>query len=342
MSAQVAQQEGKRKALRGEEPIRLDRLANAYGPSIAIGEALASSRLGALDGHLLRSSLRDRIADHLGVAPAWIVLGNGADELVSASVAVAGRTATDVRFPPAEPAELVADRGRPIELRRDGAFRPDVDLESAAELPPACVALVGSPSNPSGTLLPVAEAVRLGRTCATVVVDERHGGYGARSLLPIVREFDNMVLVQSLETWAALEDFPIAWAVGHPRLIELLAREVPQPPALGAVLAATATFDDLAWVSGTVRRVREERSRLYRMLRKSNLVQPLPSWANFMLARVERGNAGFVAAELANRAILVARPAAPELAQFLRIGVGKPEHTDRLRQALIEVALLVD
>jgi len=159
--------------------------------------------------------------------------------------------------------------------------------------------------------------------------------------VPIVREFDNAVVIQSLETWAGLEAFPIGWAVGHPKTLAGLAEAPVRQPAAGSVIAALATFDDLSWVMAMVRRVREERSRLYRMLRKLNLVQPLPSWAGFLLARVERGEAGFIAAGLAERGIIVARPDSPELSEYLRISAGRPEETDALRRALIEIALLV-
>ncbi|HYO29606.1 MAG TPA: aminotransferase class I/II-fold pyridoxal phosphate-dependent enzyme, partial [Thermomicrobiales bacterium] len=134
---------------------------------------------------------------------------------------------------------------------------------------------------------------------------------------------------------------PIAWAVGHPKTLARLAEVPRRQPAGGSVAAALATFDDLDWVMAMVRRVREERSRLYRMLRKLNMVQPLPSWAGFLLTRVERGDAGLVADALAERGILVARPDSPELGNYLRVSAGRPEDTDALRKALIEIGLLI-
>jgi len=278
------------------------------------------------------------------VPPSWIALGNGANELLQAAVISAGAEMRPLLFPPAAPHELLVPSWRtrqPVVLRRDGEFRPDIDLETATELPEGTVAVIGSPSDPTGTLLPVVEAVRLCRACSLVVVDERNGGYGPRSLLPVVREFENAVVIQSLETWAALDAFPIAWAVGHPKVLHRLGEAPVRPPAPGSVVAALATFDDLEWVLAMTRRVREERSRLYRMLRKLNLVQPFPSWAGFVLAGVERGAAEFVVEELAERGILVARPEAPELSRFLRISAGRPEETDALKRALVEIALLV-
>jgi histidinol-phosphate/aromatic aminotransferase/cobyric acid decarboxylase-like protein len=88
----------------------------------------------------------------------------------------------------------------------------------------------------------------------------------------------------------------------------------------------------------TVRRVREERARLFRMLRKLNMLQPYPSWANYSLARIERGSAAEFAANLARRNIIIHHPPHPELAHFFRISATQPAATDALRHALIAYA----
>ena len=107
---------------------------------------------------------------------------------------------------------------------------------------------------------------------------------------------------------------------------------------MGVVLAALATLDDLAYVRTTVQLIRQERSRLFRTLRKLNMVQPFPSWANFLLARVQRGDAILLERELAERGILVHRPQQPELTEHLKISAVGPESTLELKRALIEIA----
>jgi histidinol-phosphate aminotransferase len=103
-------------------------------------------------------------------------------------------------------------------------------------------------------------------------------------------------------------------------------------------VAALATLDDLPWVEVTVRRVREERSRLFRMLRKLNMLRPFPSWANFVLARFERGSAGYFGGELAARGISVHHPEQVGLGDCVRISATTPDQTDALKRALIEIA----
>ena len=85
-------------------------------------------------------------------------------------------------------------------------------------------------------------------------------------------------------------------------------------------------------------RVREEKSRLYRTLRKLNMIRPHPSWANFMLARIERGDPDMFEHALRDRAIVIHRPPHPELSNCFRISATTPEATGALKEALIEAA----
>ena len=326
----------------GDGPIRLDLLPNPYGPSVHVHDALAGDGGLHFPAGPRETRLHVRLALVVGVPPDWLLLANGVDELLGMVFLARRDRGPLVLFPPSDPAE--ARRAHlygldVIDLQRDARFGLALDLETLAELPGGAAALVGSPNDPTGTLLGTQDAVRLTRACDLVVVDERHVEYSGRTLVPLVREFDNLVVLRSFETWAGLSGLPFAYAVAPPRLIRGLERyRRPDGVATGAVLAAGATLDDLAYVRATVERVRQERARLYRTLRKLNMVRPYPSWANFLLARVERGDAEEYARELAGRGVLVHRPPHPELGPYLRLSATRPDHTDALKRALIEIA----
>ena len=87
-----------------------------------------------------------------------------------------------------------------------------------------------------------------------------------------------------------------------------------------------------------VRRIRLERGRLYRQLRKLNLLQPYPSSANFLLCEVTRGEAGMVQRHLQDEGILVKAITDRWLRNHLRIAVGRPEDTNLLITSLKKLA----
>lgn len=322
--------------------MRLDLLGNPYGPSVNVFEALASCDSLHLPAEAAETALRHRLAALHRVPPSWLVLANGIDELLGMILLWRRQHGPLLLFPPHAPADAVRAARHQIDtitFQRAPTFALDLDPAAAVDLPADATALITSPNDPTGNLLGAQEAVRLSRACALVVVDECHGASSGRTLIPLVREFENLVVIQSFETWAGLAGLPLAYALAPPKLAnELAAYRRQDGVAMAAVVAANATLDDLSRVRTTVHWLRQERSRLFRTLRKLNLVRPLASWSTFLLVQVERGDRATVVAGLARRGLVVHVPLQPELAPFIRVSAGRPEQTDALKQALIEIA----
>lgn len=333
--------ERRRLALAGG-PLRLDLLPNPHGPSLYVQDALASADDLHLHDARSEQRLRERLGQLHSVPADWIVLTNGADEALMMCMLAQRAWGPVVLFPPTDPAEHRLARfaaTEVIEERRSRQFTVDIEPHVQQVAPPASMAIVQSPNDPTGTLLAAPDAVRLMRRYRMLVVDERHGEYSGRTLLPLVREFDNIAVIQSFETWAGLAGLPFAYIVTRPALgRQVEAFRAAQRVAAAAIVAAHATLDDLAYVRATARRVRDEKSHLFRTLRKLNMLQPMHSWANFLLAQIERGTAEAIQQGLAARDIFVYRPLDPMLDRHLRIAAGTPETTRLLKEALIEMS----
>ncbi|MGH2618738.1 MAG: hypothetical protein ACRDJC_26215, partial [Thermomicrobiales bacterium] len=166
---------------------------------------------------------------------------------------------------------------------------------------------------------------------------ERFAEFSGMSLLPLAFEFDNIVIVRSFETWAAIQEPPCAWVLASPQAAELvgLGAELVER---GALAAAVATLDNLASLDVTLRLLREERSRLYRFLRKLSFIEPIPSWGPFLAARVNLVPRQAVVSGLLTRGIRVYVPPQAGLEQVIRIGIGSRTAMDRFRQALLDLA----
>lgn len=325
-----------------EWPLRLDLLVNPYGPSIRVQEAIAAASDLNLPTDRRESSLRRSLAEKVGFAAESLVLSAGTNEALTALLNWRRMSGPVVLFPPTDP--TIAHHAKllgidQIEIPRSHRFAVEIDPDGNWPAPSGATAYVMSPNDPTGTVLSAQDAVRLLRRCAFVVVDERHGDYGARSIAPLVREFDNLIVLRSFETWAGLAGFPFAYVIAPPSIAAQINDYRPRSELPAAtVIAAEATIDDYAYVQASAHRIREEKARLYRQLRKLNMVRPLPSWANFLLARVERGDPAMFERELAERGIAIHRPTQPELTDYLRISAVGPESTLELKRALIDIA----
>ena len=321
---------------------RLDRLGNPAGPSLRVFEELAREDALLRPPALLERDLTERLADVEGVPTGWLLVGAGADDLVGQALRGFATPTNLVLFPPTDPGHgRIADRLglTPLPIRRSTRMGVDLDRTGLPGFPPNAVSLVQSPNDPTGTIATPQDVVRMARRSRLAIVDERHADIDHRSLLPLVREFDNVVIVRSLELWAGLAAFPVAYAIGAPKVMAALRDARLGGPAAASLVAAHATLDDLRHVQRTAAGQREEKARLYRTLRKLNMLTPYPSWTTFVMCRLERGDPAQMLEELTERGIVLHRAPQPELEGHVRISAVSHDATAALRAALIEIAV---
>lgn len=326
--------------------IQLDVLQNPFGPTDRVFDAIASDDARRVSRGALAEMVRARLGDVAGVPASWVVLANGIDELHSMIARWRSDRGPLLVFPPSDPdlESWVGQYGAQVEpIPRSRGFKLPID-PGGNNLPRGSTALVVSPNDPSGSIISVQATVRLTRQCSLVVIDERHAAYSSRSILPLVREFDNLVVVQTMETFAGLGSLPLAWAIAPPSLArEIESRGRPSGLARLSLVAANATLDDWDDVMTSVRRIMIEKGRLFRQIRKLNMISsPYPSWGNFLLCRFERGSADFFVPKLAERGIDVYRPPHANLRDHVRISAVSADWTNQLKQALVDIALELD
>jgi histidinol-phosphate aminotransferase len=314
--------------------LRLDRVRHPYGPCPAALEA--ADAMAGIPLPALAEELRQRIAQIYRTAADAVSLTPSSDD---ALVQIVNQTDGPlIAFPPSAASTVApwANGREVVSLARGVGRDGSITLDLAMDLPSDSIAMIASPSDPLGALLATADAVRLARACRYLIVDERFAEAAGFSLLHLSGEFDNIVIVRSFEYWAGIDDPPCAWAAAPPPAAAALglAGELPRAEALAGALA---TLESLATVEATLRLLREERSRLFRFLRKLSFLEPIPSWGPFLPARVELVERDRVVSGLACRGVLVHAPGEAGLERMIRIGIGSRSAMDRLRTALLEV-----
>jgi histidinol-phosphate aminotransferase len=223
---------GRRRLALAGGPLRLDLLSNPFGPSMRVQEALASQDDLHLHDHAREQRLKARLGALVGVPAEWIVLTNGADDALLMTMLAQRERGPVVLFPPTDPAgERLARLAATPSIAVPRSHRFSVDISPSVEIdaPAEGLAIVLSPNDPTGTLLAAPDAVRLSRRFRALIVDERHGEYSGRTLTPLVREFDNIIVIQSLETWAGLAGLPIAYLIARPALARQIEAYRPVP-----------------------------------------------------------------------------------------------------------------
>ncbi len=324
-----------------DDLLRLDRPCPLFPPSARMLVALNRLNESAGEAERWRALAKTRLGPSLAVPPEWIVVADSIESLLMAALASHPRDGPLITTPPtALRAETLGRKtGRVVvSWPRTRRFTVELTAIESRLLPGNAIALVMSPNDPTGTVISVQDAVRLARGCAMVVIDERHIDPQAPSLLPLVREFENLVVVRTIGAWCDWGGPAPAYAVARPSLAHHLEREVAVSHVLEPVFKLLSIFEDPVYHAAVLEHIRRERSRLYRMLRKLNMLRPLPSWAPFIAVSVERGTAWDIARRLAATGILVHQPVDIHLDNYLRIGVRSQEATERLKRTLVEIA----
>jgi histidinol-phosphate aminotransferase len=238
---------------------------------------------------------------------------------------------------------LSASRARVavVQVPRTNRFEidPDAIITTMRRQSNIKMVALSSPNNPTGNVTNHTTIVHLLHTGVWVVVDESYFEFCDRTVAPLVSEFDNLVVLRSFGPWAGLHGLPLGYALASTRVVARLHRlSTPGGVNRAAQLAGLASLGDRDNLTQRVRRIRLERGRMFRQLRKLNLIQPYPSAANFLLCNITRGDASMVQRHLQDDGILVKTISDRALPNHLRIGVGKPGDTNALVASLKKLA----
>ncbi len=296
--------------------------------------------------------VREKLAEvHNGLDPDQFICGNGSDDLIDLVVLTyAGSGGRVLSFDPTFFVYQACARRHgahytsiPRDANADFAFPDTEQLTRGLVAHRPQVIFLANPNNPTGTLTPrdrIRQLLTATQVEALVVVDECYFDFCGESVIDLLPDAPNLLILRSLSKSGSMAGLRFGYAVGHRKTIETLERTALIFPvnvmAQAAAIAALESAEEIRLRAETIVR---ERERLAAMLRKLGL-HIAASAANLLL--VASGN-GVLPKEsgrlLAERGILVSdQTDALNLGRtVLRIGIGTEEDSDRLVTALREM-----
>ena len=225
--------------------------------------------------------------------------------------------------------------GKVIEIPRREDFSVDVLEAESCVTPRTKVIFIASPNNPTGNITPWEDMVSLLNLGRMVVVDEAYYEFSGTTVVHLVPQHDNLIVLRTFSKWAGLAGLRVGYGISPPKLATYLMKiKPPYNLNVAAQIAALRSLAEVDILKKRVEKLREERERLFAKLSELDFLFPLPSEANFILCQVRGYGAEEVQRYLAQEGILVRYFDTPKLKHYLRISVGLPEHTDALLLAL--------
>ncbi len=324
------------------EAIKLDGNENPYGCSPRVQKALSACQTYHLYPDTEQLELREALSGYTGLDPRYLIAGAGSDELIDLLLRLT-----------LEPGDKVINcvptfgmykfstevcGGKVIEVPRTADYGIDVKGIIDAVDSKTKLVFVASPNNPSGNATSKSDILRLLETGALIVVDEAYFEFCGKTIIGKVPQYGNLVVLRTFSKWAGLAGLRVGYGAFPEKLAKpLMLIKPPYTPNAAANVAALESLRDVDYLRGTVKAILKERERLFEELKALPFIEPVPSEANFILCRVKKGDAKSIQRSLRNRGIFVRYFNTPRLKDFIRISVGKPEHTDRLLDSLSAV-----
>lgn len=314
------------------EIVKLGSNENPYGPSPKVFEAIASVRP---ERYPEPEGLIEALAGYAGAPPENVVIGAGMDGVMD--------TITRLFLDPGDRALIYTPTFSYYEILTVTAGAEPVfllrgpDLEVPTEVPAGIkIVFICSPNNPTGDLISENDLRTIVETTDGVVfLDEAYAEFSDQNFLPLVGEYENLVVGRTTSKAFGLAGMRLGYAVAPEWIAEEYRRAA--PPFFGvttpSVAAGLAALSDVEHMRRSVEAIRRERDRLRRAISEFR-----PSGANFLYLETAEPS-GIVAERLLRRGVIIRdcfsfRGAGDHA---LRVTVGTPEENDRFLEAFGEV-----
>ena len=331
-----------RAGIPADQVIRLNGNENPYGPSPRVNEALGSFQFYNHYTDPEQRKLRSILSKYLGAPEERIVAGNGSDELIDLLLRMFLGPGENIIIP--SPTfgmySFTADicGGEAISVPSDENFELDVEAMVVAMTDKTKAVFLASPNNPSGNIASSSQIRALLETGRLIVVDETYYEFCGQSVMPLMEEYPNLVILRTFSKWAGLAGLRIGLGVMQEELAKtMISMKPPYNVNTAAEVALTASLEDTSVLLDRVKSIVVERDRMMGLLQKIPGIKAWPSQANFILFRLPEGQGQRIFDGLCSRGIFLRYFDTPQLKDYIRSSVGLPHETDAVVAALTEL-----
>ena len=326
----------------GEQPdqqhmIKLNTNENPYPPAPGVMESLY-----AFDADRLRlypdpeaKVLVNALAKRYRVKPEQVFVGVGSDDVLAMAFLTFFNADKPVLFPDITYsfydvwADLLRIPYRTVPL--DDQFR----IRKEDYRMPNGGIVFANPNAPTGELesLEDVEDILRHNQDVVVIVDEAYIDFGGKSALPLIEQYDNLLVVQTFSKSRSLAGMRIGYAFGSPELIGYL-NDVKfsfnsYTMNQLTLAAGAAALEDEAYFRKTLHKINATRERMKEAFRELGFVFG-DSQSNFLFVTHPQAAARELFEALRQERIYVRYFAKPRIDHYLRITIGTDEQMDTL------------
>jgi histidinol-phosphate aminotransferase len=280
-------------------------------------------------------------AEFLGISPDSVMMSNGSNEMLYTIFLACLGPGRKVLIP--DPsfslyekiALLLQSQIVTVPMLPDLEFDMEAILRASHDEAVDFI-VISTPNNPTGKSLTFEEVRLIAQSSdAIVLVDEAYIEFSRqRSVLELINELPNLVVLRTMSKALALAGIRIGFAIANPLLMAEIAKpKIPFASSRLAEITLAKVLANYSLVTDAISYILHEREKLYAAMLSFDGVEPFLSDTNFLIIRV--GDAGAVFQSLQSQGILVRNVSAYRLMEnCLRFNVGLVDENQRLIEKL--------
>ena len=351
--------------------IKLNANENAYPPSAHVAEEVnkflseKSGRLG-LYPDPDSTELREAIAEHLNrtggvlsvpekaaarltqkITKDMIFCGNGSDEVLSFVFYAFFNADKSVITPEFSYSFYPVYAGyygislKKVPLLSDFSLDTDTMLKNAGS---STGIIFANPNAPTGIGLSCSDIKKMLDAWPAdlpFVVDEAYADFGTESVIPLLAEYKNLVVVRTFSKSLSFAGMRMGYLVANPEVIQAVTTVKNSfnhfPADIICQTAAKAACLDVDYYASTTQKTVATRDRFRETLLKAGYTV-LPSETNFVFARHPSLGGHEVYEKVKEAGILIRHFDTEGIRDFVRITIGTDEQMDKLASVMVSLA----
>ena len=330
----------------GEQPktgniIKLNANENPYPPAPSVTEVLRTFDAAklAIYPDANAKALKTAIAERFDLQPSQVFLGNGSDDVLALAFQSFFCSDKPILYPDITYSfypvwcEMLHIPFETIPV--DDSF----NINAADYKRPNGGVVIANPNAPTsiGRGLDFMREILDANPDSVVISDEAYVDFGGTSSVPLLKEYENLVVVQTFSKSRSMAGMRIGYALGNKEIISALfaAKDSYNSYPLDsvAIAAGVASVEDEEYFRATVQKVVATRRRLTEELRAMGF-DVADSSTNFLFAEHPKYRAKDIQEYLKTRDIYVRYFSKKRIDNRLRITIGTDEEIDALISAL--------
>ena len=331
----------------GEQPrdqqyIKLNTNESPYPPAPSVVAAMTAEEVELLRLYSdpTAKNLKEKLAQLYGVKPEMVFVSNGSDEVLNFSFMAFGEKG--VVFPEISYgfyevyADLYALESEKIPLK------PDFSVDYQDYCGKGKMVVIANPNAPTGMSLPLSgiEKIVSSNPDSLVLIDEAYVDFGGETALPLLEQYDNLLIVRTFSKSRCLAGGRLGYAFGNPEIIADLEKikysTNPYNINRLTLLLGEKTVEAEAYYQEKSAEIIKTRTWTAEKLEELGFTV-LPSRTNFLFAKTDRMDGGELYTALKQRGILVRHFTNLQIAQFNRITIGTKQQMERFVEIVQQI-----